>query len=345
MRIVSAAGDGLMANDSTPSFRLVELAVGDPSAEFARDVADGLTAAPKRLACRYFYDREGSRLFEAICKLPEYYLTRAEAAILHDHAQEIADGFPADATVIELGSGTAVKTQLLLKALLRTRRRVRYVPIDICRPVLEESSAGLLQKFPGLEIVAVAAEYHEGLERLASESACPKLILWLGSNIGNFDRTEAAAFLRRIHNTLQPDDRMLVGFDLRKERAVLEAAYDDAAGVTAAFNLNLLARINRELDGDFDLGAFRHRAIYDPGLGRIEMYLVSTRSQRVTIGRLGLQIEFAAGETIHTENSYKYSLREMDVVSKSAGLQAERCWQDAEGRFSLHLLRIDPAER
>jgi dimethylhistidine N-methyltransferase len=330
-----------MANDPTPGFRLLELSVGDPCAEFARDVADGLTAAPKRLACRYFYDREGSRLFEAICELPEYYLTRAEAAILHDHAHEIARYFPADVTVIELGSGNAVKTQLLLAVLLRARRKVRYVPIDICRPVLEESSRALLQKFPGLEIVAVAGEYQEGLQRLPTESARQKLFLWLGSNIGNFDRTEAAAFLRRIRATLQPADRVLVGFDLRKSRAMLEAAYDDAAGVTAAFNLNLLARINRELDGDFDLGAFRHRAIYDADLGRIEMHLVSTRSQRVTMGQLGLEVAFAAGETIHTENSYKYSLTEMDEVARAAGLHAERSWQDAQGRFCLHLLKSD----
>jgi dimethylhistidine N-methyltransferase len=334
-----------MAHDPTPGFRLLELSAGDPCAEFARDVADGLTAAPKRLACRYFYDREGSRLFEVICELPEYYLTRAETAILHDRAREIADCFPGDVTIIELGSGNAVKTQLLFEALLRTRRRVRYVPIDICRPVLEGSSRALLQMFPGLEIVAVAAEYQQALRRLPAESARPKLILWLGSNIGNFDRTEAAALLRRIRDTLQPADRVLVGFDLRKDRAILEAAYDDAAGVTAAFNLNLLARINRELDGAFDLGAFRHRALYDPDLGRIEMYLVSTRSQRVIIGRLGLQVAFAAGETIHTENSYKYSLTEIVEVARAAGLHAERSWQDAEGRFSLHLLRIDPAER
>jgi dimethylhistidine N-methyltransferase len=334
-----------MAHDYTPGFRLLELSAGDPGADFARDVADGLTAAPKRLACRYFYDREGSRLFEAICELPEYYLTRAEAAILHDHAHEIAGRFPAAVTVIEFGSGSAVKTRLLLEALLRPRRGVRYVPIDICRPVLEESSRALLQIFPELEIVSVAGEYQEGLRRLPDESARPKLVLWLGSNIGNLDRTEAAAFLRRIRETLQPTDRVLVGFDLRKDRAVLEAAYDDAAGVTAAFNLNLLARINRELEGDFDLAAFRHRATYDPDLGRIEMDLVSTKTQRVTIGRLGLEVAFAAGEAIHTENSYKYSQTEMDDVSRAAGLHAERCWQDLEGRFSLNLLNIDSAER
>jgi dimethylhistidine N-methyltransferase len=342
-----------MANDPTPGYRLVELFAGDPCAgsaqdftqQFAEDVATGLTATPKRLPCRYFYDREGSRLFEAICELPEYYLTRAEAEILRDHADEIADACPAEVTVIELGSGNAVKTRLLLDALGRARRRVRYVPIDICRSVLEESSAALLRLFPWLEIVAVAAEYEQGLRHLATESDRPKLVLWLGSNIGNFDRAEAATLLRRIRDTLEPTDLMLIGVDLRKDRAVLEAAYDDASGVTAAFNLNLLARINRELDANFDIIAFRHRAVYDSELGRIEMYLVSTRSQRVTIGRLGLKVEFATGETIHTENSYKYSLTEMAEVARAAGLRTERRWQDAEGRFSLHVLRTVSAER
>lgn len=328
-----------MSTISMPRFRLVELTAGDPVAEFATDVAAGLTAKPKHLSCRYFYDGEGSRLFAAICELPEYYLTRAETEILQRHARDIAALFPGDVTVIELGSGNSVKTRLLLKALV-PGRWVRYVPIDIWRPVLEESAADLLQRFPALEIVAVAAEYHEGLRHLRSESDRPRLILWLGSNIGNFTREEAAAFLRRIRDTMTPADRMLVGVDLRKDRAVLEAAYDDAAGVTAAFNLNLLARINHELDGNFDLSAFQHRAIYNEELGRIEMYLVSTRAQTVTIGRIGLTARFAAGETIHTENSYKYSLAEIQAVAAAAGLQDERSWQDAAGRFELHLLSI-----
>ncbi|HJT34247.1 MAG TPA: L-histidine N(alpha)-methyltransferase [Pirellulales bacterium] len=326
----------MMTSASMPRFRLVELTAGDLSAEFARDVTAGLQAEPKRLSCRYFYDREGSRLFAAICELPEYYLTRAETEILERHAREIAALFPAGVTVIELGSGSAVKTRLLLDALL-PGRRVRYVPIDICRPVLEQSAADLLQRFGTLEIVAIAAEYHEGLRHLVSESDRPRLILWLGSNIGNFTRAEAAAFLRRIRDTMTPADRMLVGVDLRKDRAVLEAAYDDAVGVTAAFNRNLLARINHELDGNFELGAFRHRAIYNEDLGRIEMYLVSTRTQSVTIGRFGLTVRFAAGETIHTENSYKYSLAEIDALATAAGLQEQCSWQDAAGRFSLHL--------
>jgi dimethylhistidine N-methyltransferase len=326
-----------MSSISTPRFRLIELSAGDPRVEFAKDVVAGLTAGPKHLSCRYFYDREGSRLFEAICELPEYYLTRAETEILQNHAREIASLFQGDVTVIELGSGNAVKTRLLLEA-LASGRQVRYVPIDICRPVLEESAADLLQRFPQLEIVAVAAEYHEGLRHLQSESARPRLILWLGSNIGNFTREEAAEFLHRIRDTMTPADRMLVGVDLRKDRAVLEAAYDDAAGVTAAFNLNLLARINSELIANFDLSAFRHWAVYNEELGRIEMYLVSTRDQSVKIERIGLTARFAAGEMIHTENSYKYSLAEIDAVAADAGLRSERFWQDAGGRFSLHLL-------
>ncbi len=345
-----------MASASMPQFRLVELTGGDPLAEFARDVAAGLSAEPKQLSCRYFYDREGSRLFTAICELPEYYLTRAETEILKRHAREIASLFSDEVTVIELGSGDAVKTRLLLEALL-PGRQVRYVPIDICRPVLEESAADLLQRFPPLEIVAVAAEYHEGLRhlvgqafqpdvRLESLTYGPRLILWLGSNIGNFTRAEAATFLRRIRDTMTSADRMLVGVDLRKDRAVLEAAYDDAAGVTAAFNRNLLARINHELNGNFDLGGFQHRAIYNQDLGRIEMYLVSTRVQSVTLGRIGLTVRFAAGETIHTENSYKYTLAEINAVATAAGLQDQCFWQDEAGRFSLHLLatRTDSAE-
>jgi L-histidine N-alpha-methyltransferase len=333
-----------MAVDVTPPFRLVDLLPEDLSAEFGRDVAAGLTAAPKRLSCRYFYDSEGSRLFEAICALPEYYLTRAETAILRDHVRDVAADFPGDVTVIELGSGSAKKTRLLLEALRHGRRQVRYVPIDICRLVLEESAAELLRLFPGLDIVAVAAEYHEGLRQLRRESSAPKLVLWLGSNMGNFERTAASVFLRRVRDTLQAGDRVLVGVDLRKDPTVLEAAYDDAAGVTAAFNRNLLARINRELDGNFDLSAFQHRALYDADQGRIEMYLVSTRSQRVSIGQLGLEVTFAAGEQVHTENSYKYSLPEMEAVAGAAGLCTERCWQDAEGRFSLHVLGIKPQE-
>jgi L-histidine Nalpha-methyltransferase len=314
----------------------------DPLAEFGRDVEAGLTAAPKRLSCRYFYDREGSRLFEAICEQPEYYLTRAEMSILREHAGAIAADFLGDVALVELGSGSALKTRLLLDAFLKRERAVRYVPIDICRPVLEASAAGLAKQYPSLEIVAVAAEYHDGLQLLRTELDRPKLILWLGSNIGNFERGEAARFLGQVRETMADADRLLVGVDLRKDRKVLEAAYDDAARVTALFNLNLLGRINRELGGDFDLSAFRHRALYDEPAGRVEMYLVSTRAQRVRIGGLGLEVAFAAGEAVHTEDSYKYSLEELAAVADAAGLRLDQRYFDSEKRFCLAKFRRKP---
>ena len=314
----------------------------DPLAAFGRDVLAGLTASPKRLSCRYFYDREGSRLFEAICEQPEYYLTRAEMSILRSQADAIAANFLGDVALVELGSGSALKTRLLLDAFLKRERAVRYVPIDICKPVLEASAAGLAKQYPSLEIAAVAAEYHEGLQLLRTESDRPKLILWLGSNIGNFERGEAARFLGQVRETMADTDRLLVGVDLRKDRKVLEAAYDDAAGVTALFNLNLLGRINRELGGDFDLSAFRHRALYGEPDGRVEMYLVSTRAQRVRIRGLGLEVAFAAREAVHTEDSYKYSLKELAAVAAAAGLRLDQRYFDSEKRFCLAKFRRKP---
>src|SRR5262245_56764592 len=246
-----------MATDSVERFRLVGHSADDRSDQFARDVVAGLTASPKYLACRYFYDRLGSRLFEAICELPEYYLTRAEASILRAHADEIAALFGDSTDLIELGSGTAAKTRLLIDAFLRRHGRLRYVPVDICSTVLEESSRELLRTYPRLEIVAIAGEYHEALEHVGAIAADRRhklghsfgrpggsLVLWLGSNIGNLEREEAARFLTRVRSTLAAGDRLLVGIDLRKDRATLEAAYFDACGVTAAFNRNLLARVN-----------------------------------------------------------------------------------------------------
>jgi L-histidine N-alpha-methyltransferase len=326
-------------------FRLIARPAADRHAAFARDVVAGLGASPKRLSCCYFYDADGSRLFEAICELPEYYLTRAEAGILRQHAAEIAAAFPGETTLIELGSGNAAKTRLLIEAFLATRPRQRYVPVDICRTVLEESSLDLLRSYSGLDIVAVAAEYHEGLQQIQAAVRGPRLILWLGSNIGNFERTEAAVFLDRVRRTMTPVDRLLVGIDLRKERAVLEAAYDDAQGVTAEFNLNLLTRINRELHGHFDVAQFRHRAVYNDEVGRIEMYLVSARDQSISIEELKCTVNVAAGEAVHTENSYKYSLQEIDALARTAGLTTERRWLDADERFSLNLLAPASANR
>lgn len=321
-------------------FRLIGLPAETRRDRFARDVVAGLTASPKRLPCCYFYDAVGSCLFETICALPEYYVTRAETAILQAHADEIASLFTEPTDLIELGSGSAAKTRLLIEAFLRRHDQQRYLPVDICRTVLEESSLDLLRTYPALEILAVAGEYQEGLEALQTKANRRKLVLWLGSNIGNLDRAEAITFLARIAKTLTPGDRLLVGIDLRKDRQVLELAYDDPCGVTAAFNRNILARVNRELAGHFDLRAFQHRAVYNDDLGRIEMYLVSDRPQRVRVDRIELDVPFAAGEAMHTENSYKYSPAEIDALASGAGLRLESAWLDPHSQFRLNLFAL-----
>jgi dimethylhistidine N-methyltransferase len=345
-------------------FTLIDLPVEKRRSRFAHDVKAGLSASPKTLPCCYFYARLGSRLFEAICELPEYYLTRAETAILQARASEIAALFSGPIDLIELGSGSAVKTRLLIEALLRqqsspplrggrfgeipgaaTERRatlersLRYVPLDICRTVLEETARDFLPFFPDLEILAIAGEYHEGLEHFQKIGGRRKLVLWLGSNIGNLQREEAAQFLGQVRATLAPEDRLVIGIDLRKDRSVLEAAYDDSCGVTAAFNRNLLARVNRELGGDFDLSAFRHRAVYNEQAGRVEMYLVSALAQKVKIDHLGLEVSFAEDEAIHTENSYKYSPEEIESLATAANLDMERAWLDSDRRFQLSLFK------
>jgi L-histidine Nalpha-methyltransferase len=325
-------------------FVLIETGIERERAQFVRDVAVGLSSVPKRLSCRYFYDEEGSRLFEAICALDEYYLPRAEREILQRRAPAIAGAVAAGAVLVELGSGSAIKTRLLIEALLRRQPTLRYVPIDVSRSALEGSSQALLADYPGLEIVAVAGEYLDGFEQLKAEADHPRLVLWLGSNIGNLGRAEAAGFLRRLGGLLSPADRLLCGIDLRKERAVLDRAYDDPRGITAAFNRNLLARINRELGGHFDLESFRHRAFYNEDAGRVEMYLVSTRGQLVAVDAIGLQFSFTEGEAIHTEDSYKYSLQEIQGVAAAAGLRLERHWLDSGCRFSANLLALgEPA--
>ena len=324
--------------NSSDRFSLVAVPSSARLAAFARDVRTGLTANPKWLSCCYFYDQEGSQLFEEICELPEYYLPQAVREILVDHAADIQAAVPDEIAVVELGSGNAAKTRILLEVLLAKRKKLCYVPIDICRTVIEDSSRELLREFPQLKIVAVAAEYQEGMRQLPLAADSPKLILWLGSNIGNFDRSEAAQFLRNLRSTMSPSDRLLIGIDLRKDRATLERAYDDARGVTARFNLNLLSRINRELGGNFNLQLFRHRAFYNEEVGRIAIYLVSTVNQIVAIEQLDLEIEFKTEETIFTESSFKYSLKEIQALLQRGGLRLERQWLDSQSSFSMNLL-------
>jgi L-histidine Nalpha-methyltransferase len=310
--------------------------------DFAADVRRGLTAPGKFLLPKYFYDPLGSRLFDAICLVPEYYLTRAEADIFERYAAEIVekarDGVRR-LTLFELGSGSASKTRRIIDALLATQPRLRYVPVDISTAALEESASALLGDYEGLSVTAFAADYDTALPRLREnvEEDARALVLFLGSNVGNFDRAEARDFLRRVRAALRPGDRLLLGADLKKEAATLEAAYDDPLGVTAAFNLNLLARINRELGADFSVRDFRHVALYDEREGRVEMHLECTRAQTVRIEALGLRIDFSAGERIHTENSYKYSLDELSTLAADTGFARAQTWLDPAERFSSNL--------
>jgi dimethylhistidine N-methyltransferase len=318
--------------------RLTDAAADD----FAADVRRGLTAPGKFLLPKYFYDELGSRLFDAVCLLPEYYLTRAEADIFARHAAEIVERARAGAqrlTLFELGSGSALKTRRIIDALLAAQAHLRYVPVDISPAVLEESASALLGDYEGLSVTAYAADYDTALPRLREsfEDGGRALVLFLGSNVGNFDRDGARGFLRRVRGVLRAGDVLLLGADLKKDAATLEAAYDDPLGVTAAFNLNLLARINRELAADFSLRDFRHVALYDGREGRVEMHLESARAQTVRIEALDLNVNFDAGERVHTENSYKYSLDELSALAADTGFEREHTWLDPDERFSSNL--------
>jgi L-histidine N-alpha-methyltransferase len=320
---------------------LVSVAADAVTDEFGGDVAAGLLGSPKTLPCRYFYDEQGSLLFERICELDEYYLTRTERGILERRAPEIAASFPRATTMVELGSGSSTKTRLLIEAFLARHGRLRYVPLDISPTILESSSLELLADYPGLEVFAIAADYNAGLRRMARDVATPRLVLFLGSTIGNFDPEEATAFLRRVRTMMGGQDRLLLGADLAKDAAVLELAYDDAAGVTAAFNRNLLARINRELGADFDIEGFDHRAVFNDDRERVEMHLVARRRQRVAIPGAGVVVEFAEGESIHTESSHKYRPERLASIAAAAGLTVERSWQDDRGLMTVMLLAPD----
>ena len=310
----------------------------DPLANLADDVRKGLAAQPKRFLPKYFYDELGSQLFEAICLLPEYYLTRAENEILQRYADEIAASVDGQITLVEMGSGSASKTRLIIEALLRRQPQLCFMPVDISASALESSSRILLQSYPRLTIEAYAADYFAGLAELGKKPRRRTLALFLGSNISNFDQEEALRFLRAMRSVLDKGDALLLGADLKKDPKVLEAAYNDALGVTSAFNLNVLARINRELGGTFDLRAFKHRAFYNDAAGRIEIYIESLFTQRVRIEKLDLEVEFAAGELIHTENSYKYDRAGIARLANETGFELSRTWLDSQERFSSNLL-------
>jgi len=304
--------------------------------DFRGEVIAGLSQPQKTLAPKFFYDERGSQLFEAICELPEYYPTRTEIALMRERAPEMAQRIGPDCVLIEYGSGSGRKTRILVEAL----EPVAYVPIDIASRQLEDYSAEFARGFPNVEVIAVCADYSRpfalpGLERFRQHR---RAIYFPGSTIGNFTVSEALAFLRNACTVARPGGAMLVGVDLKKDPAVLHAAYNDARGITAQFNLNLLERINRELGANIDIDAFRHLAFYNAEAGRIEMYLESLRDQRVAIGNR--VFTFRRGETIHTENSCKYSIAEFQDLARNAGFVPQACWTDAQNLFSVHYLTV-----
>jgi dimethylhistidine N-methyltransferase len=299
---------------------------------FAEDVRSGLSAQPKVLQPWHFYDALGSALFGAICELPEYYLTRAETEILRRFGPDIARALGGPERVVELGSGDGRKTRLLLEALLAQHPELTYVPVDVDPGILEISARELLASFPSLRVKAICADY-----RHASEVIPPgghTAVLFLGSSIGNHDPRSAAALLREVRQVLDPGDRFLLGADLQKKKEIVEPAYNDALGVTAAFNLNLLARINRELGGHFDLSRFEHRAFLNEAESRIEMHLASREVQEVRIDALAMDVRFAEGETIHTENSYKYGESDLQTLAREGGFVIEQMWTDSRKWFA-----------
>ena len=306
------------------------------SATFRDDVLRGLALPRKALAPKYFYDARGSELFEAICELPEYYPTRTELAMMQARASDMARLLGPNCLLIEYGAGSGRKTRVLIEAL----NPAAYVPIDISRTALQLCAAELAAAYAAVKVAAVCADYSlpMDLPHIKGIQTQRRVIYFPGSTIGNFTRAEALAFLRHAHALAGAGGAMLVGVDLKKDPARLHAAYNDAQGVTAAFNLNLLSRINRELDGNFDVGWFEHHAFYDPVEGRIEMHLRSLRDQAVRVA--DHTFSFRNGETMHTENSCKYSVAAFQQLACEAGFTPEQCWCDAENLFSVHYLTV-----
>ena len=313
--------------------RLVDLA--PETVSFRDAVLSGLAASPKSIPPTYFYDARGSELFEQICELPEYYPTRTEMSILRRHASDIAERIGPDAQIVEYGSGASDKIRIILDAL---DTPVAYMPVDISGEYLSDVAERLAGDYPSLEVTAVVADYRRPFAVPATRRrARTHASLFTGSTIGNFSPEEAMMFLRNAARRLAGGGVLVIGADLRKDPRLLHAAYNDSAGVTAAFNLNLLTRVNRELGGTFDVEAFDHYAFYNPREGRIEMHLVSRRSQRVTVS--GRSFFFAAGEGIHTENSYKFDIDGFRDMARRAGFVPEAAWLDDDRLFSVHLLR------
>ncbi len=305
------------------------------SDSFADHVVAGLGDDPKWLSAKYFYDAAGSALFEEITRLPEYYPTRTELKILGENAPAMSAYIPLAAALVEFGAGSAKKARIMLDAAPQV---AAYVPVDISGEFLAQEAASVRRDVPAIAVLPVTADFTRDFDLPPQVRARPRVGFFPGSTIGNFEPADATEFLRQAGRILGQGSTMIVGVDAIKDEAVLNAAYDDAAGVTARFNLNVLRRMNRELGGDFDLAAFRHRAFYNVADHRIEMHLESLKAQTVTVA--GRAFEFRAGETIHTENSYKYTVESFRALAEAAGWRPVATWTDANGYFAVHALKL-----
>jgi len=328
---------GLTVDEGLPGFRCVTFprvaAEGD-------DVVAGLSATPKSLPARYFYDARGSDLFERICALPEYYPTRTERALLAARAEEIA-ALTGATDLIELGSGSAAKARHLIDAHEDNGARLHYAPVDVSGAALRDAARELLADYPGLRVTGLIGTYEQALDRLPPADGAARLVFFLGSSLGNFDVGETDRFIGRLRATVAPGTYFLVGLDLRKEVEIVEAAYNDSQGVTAAFNLNMLRHLNRRFDADFDLDGFSHLAFYDPERHRVEMHLRSDQDQSVRLEALDMAVDFAAGETVRTEISRKFDLDEFAGDCAGKGFAEVARWTDDRVWFGLILLRAD----
>jgi dimethylhistidine N-methyltransferase len=330
------------------SIHSVEVQQPLPQDGNAREVFHGLTSRPKQLPPKLFYDAAGSALFEQITELPEYYLTAIEQSIFERYAADMVRAAGAASTIIELGAGTAKKTMLVLRAALtlhdsgeagaRGLGAVRFIPVDVSTFALEAAQRRVHTELPQIAVQPLALDY-TGHSPALCQLPGRKLVLYIGSSIGNFEPMAACALLRRLRSWLSPEDSLLLGTDMRKPADVLLPAYDDAAGVTAQFNLNVLTRINREFDADFDLDRFEHRVIWNERDSRIEMHLMSRTHQFVNIRALDVSIPFVSGETIHTENSYKFTPPMIESIASNGGFRIEQSWSDERKWFTVSLLR------
>lgn len=312
---------------------------------FALDVLLGLSHSPKSLPCKYFYDDAGNTLFQKITELPEYYLTKCEFEIFSNHKQDIVDTIGVNRfNLVELGAGDGRKTKVLIKHFIKKGLDFRYIPIDICEAAVKELVDGFDTFAPKLKMEGLVADYFDGLKWLSNANEQRNVVLFLGSNIGNFSHTEARVFLYSLWNSLNHNDYLLIGFDLKKDIQKLERAYNDAKGITAQFNLNLLRRINRELGGNFDLDQFQYYSSYNVFTGAIESYLVSCKEQTVHIDAVNQSFAFEAWEPVHTEYSHKYLMSEIELLAEETGFKIIQDLHDSKGHFTDSLWQVSKVQ-